>query len=247
MGCQCAPVIKAEMADWVNLGGSNSGCCGNDKHTYGFHRAGGEVPVSDYSRCHEAGRPFNMSYACAGDFAHNGKANLRAVHANVLARLMAGDPALSMICEFIGQPWYGKPVYYWCRWAGVGTLKRYTGKGHDTWSHISWWRSRADQRAYLYVGAGGGTAPVPAVNVPPAGSPAYPGHELRFAPHTQDAAVKTWQARMKIRGWDIDVDGFFGPVTRNVIRKFQDEKHLGTDGILGPKTWNAAWSSPVTR
>ena len=44
------------MRDWVNLGGGNSGCCGNAAHTYGFHRPANEVPVSDYSRRHEPGK-----------------------------------------------------------------------------------------------------------------------------------------------------------------------------------------------
>jgi hypothetical protein len=57
---------------------------------------------------------------------------------------------LPMICEFIGQPYADQPVVYWARWLGVTTLQRYTGAGHDLWSHISWYRSRVDERAYLW-------------------------------------------------------------------------------------------------
>ena len=149
--CVCAPAITAEMGDWVALGGGNSGCCADKAHTYGFHRAGGNVPVTDYSRSHEASKPADLSYACAGDFRHGGNGALRAMHAVVLARLVRGE--LPMICEFIGQPWAGTPVLYWARWNGITTLKHYTGPGHGEWSHISWWRSRARERAFLWTGA----------------------------------------------------------------------------------------------
>jgi len=147
-----APVISAEMADWTALGGGNSGIVGNAAHTYGFHPAANEVPVEDYSRQQDPNGPngpfVNWDYACAGDFAHAGNGALRAMHRAVLARLMRGE--LPMICEFIGQPWADQPVYYWARWNGVGVLQRYTGQGHDLWSHISWYRSMVDQRAYLW-------------------------------------------------------------------------------------------------
>lgn len=241
MACSCASAITAEMTDWVRLGGGNSGCCGNRLHTYGFHCPGYAVPVTDYSRSHEAPPPYNMSWACAGDFGHSGNARLRAMHATVLARLMNGE--LPMICEFIGQPWPGKPVYYWARWNGNSTLQRYSGSGHDTWSHISWWRSKANQRAYLWTG--GTPAPAPAPT--PAGTaPAYPGYVLRYNPNDYDKNVATWQQRMAERGWDISADGYFGNQTLTVVRAFQTEKNLGTDGLIGPITWSAAWTLPVT-
>lgn len=240
------------MKDWVALGGGNSGCCGNAAHTYGFHRAGNEVPVTDYSRSYEVPKPYNMNWGCAGDFGHSGNARLRAYHATLIARLMANDPALSMICEFIGMPWSGKPVYYWARWDGVATLKKYTGSGHDTWSHVSWWRSRANQRAYLWTPSGSTPAVTPVVNVTPTTAPAYPGYYLKLNPEKYDANVKTWQTRMVARGWTtVDghsfvADGYFGNDTLTVVKNFQTEKNLGTDGIVGPATWSAAWTASVT-
>lgn len=153
MKAVASPIIEQEMADWKTLGGQNWGIVGayDGSHPTGFHRAGFEVPTSDYSRRHDPGKPYNMTWSCAGDFAHLGDARLRALHAGLLARLMADDPKLRMIVEFIGQPWAGQPVMYWARWDGVRTLKRYTGKGHDNWSHVSWQRSIAYQRAYLWT------------------------------------------------------------------------------------------------
>lgn len=234
------------MADWVRLGGGNSGCCGNAAHTYGFHRAANQVPASDYSRSHESARPFNMNWAAAGDFAHNKRPALLAYHARLIARLLANDASLSMICEFIGKPFADRPVYYWARWNGTGVLKKYTGTGHDTWSHVSWWRSRANQRAHLWTPAGSNPTPAPAPTpVPVSGAPAYPGHLMRRS-NAYSASVKVWQARMRVRGWSIGVDGLFGPQTESVVRRFQTEKHLGVDGVIGAKTWAAAWSTPVT-
>jgi hypothetical protein len=147
----CAPVISAEMSVWVARGGANSGCVGNLVHPTGFHRGAAHVPSTDYSRQRDPAGPngfVNGQWSCAGDFRHGGTAALRAMHRVVLAGLMAGK--FPMICEMIVQPWPGQPVMYWARWNGAETLRRYTGVGHDLWSHISWTRSRADERANLW-------------------------------------------------------------------------------------------------
>jgi GH25 family lysozyme M1 (1,4-beta-N-acetylmuramidase) len=148
----CAPVIQAEMSDWVALGGSSSGCVGDAKHGTGFHRGANFVPATDYSRRRDPNGgdgPFtNWNWACAGDFRHGGNAALRARHKAVLALLRKG--AFPMICEMIVQPDADKPVMYWARWEGAANLREYTGSGHDMWSHISWYRSRADERPHLW-------------------------------------------------------------------------------------------------
>jgi hypothetical protein len=58
--------------------------------------------------------------------------------------------------------------------------------------------------------------------------------------------VKTWQSKMKDRGWSIGCDGQYGPESENVCRQFQSEKGLSSDGDVGPKTWSATWNEPVT-
>lgn len=175
-----APVIVSEMDDWMAIGGGNSGIVGDARHSYGFHLAANEIGPDDYSRQRDpngSGGPYvNWSYSCAGDFSHRGDERLRAMHRNVLARLMRGE--LPMVCEFIGKPWADQPVYYWARWNGIGTLQRYTGQGHDTWSHISWYRSKADQRAYPWVSSPTPT-PAPAPRPTPAPTPA-PGPGYAF-------------------------------------------------------------------
>jgi peptidoglycan hydrolase-like protein with peptidoglycan-binding domain len=62
------------------------------------------------------------------------------------------------------------------------------------------------------------------------------------------ADVATWQAQMLKRGWTTigAADGFYGPRCRDVCVAFQTEKHLSVDGIVGPVTWAASWTSPIT-
>lgn len=243
-GCICAPGMDAQLDKWVAIGGKNWGCCGDNNHTYGFHLPGFAVSESDYSRRHEDGRPFNMAWACAIDPAHEGDARLRAIHAQLLARLMADDPALSMICEFIGKPWADKPVYYWSRWNGISTLQKYTGSGHDTWSHISIWRSRANEYPELWV-------PNQTPPTPPSSYPAWPGRMIQYKQgwnsnqRYKGNDVRQWQQKMRERGWTIGVDGDFGPESSRILKSFQKEKQLLVDGILGPRSWTATWTLPT--
>ncbi|WP_203787818.1 peptidoglycan-binding domain-containing protein, partial [Longispora fulva] len=65
-------------------------------------------------------------------------------------------------------------------------------------------------------------------------------------PQMNGGDVRTWQQRMSARGWSIGVDGWYGPQSANVARQFQQEKGLVTDGIVGPQTWAAAWTAPIT-
>jgi peptidoglycan hydrolase-like protein with peptidoglycan-binding domain len=58
--------------------------------------------------------------------------------------------------------------------------------------------------------------------------------------------VRTWQRRMRDRGWRIDVDKWYGPESESICRAFQREKGLKVDGVVGPATWAAAWTAPVT-
>lgn len=58
--------------------------------------------------------------------------------------------------------------------------------------------------------------------------------------------VRTMQRRLLARGWNIGVDGEFGPQTERIVRGFQKDKGLVVDGEVGPVTWGALWTAPVT-
>lgn len=40
-------------------------------------------------------------------------------------------------------------------------------------------------------------------------------------------------------GYDIAIDGIFGPGTESAVRSFQSSRNLTVDGIVGPQTWRA--------
>ncbi len=69
-----------------------------------------------------------------------------------------------------------------------------------------------------------------------------------------DPGLRQWQQQMKDRGWEIIVDGLYGNRgdttprgnTADVAGAFQLEKGLVFDKEIGPQTWDAAWTAPVT-
>lgn len=97
-----------------------------------------------------------------------------------------------------------------------------------------------------------GQWPRPGGAAPPAGGGAaarVPELHVAFfsqAVNSRCADVLTWQARMAQRGWRLAADGIFGPKSEAACRAFQAEKHLVVDGKVGPKTWAATWTAPVT-
>ncbi|MGL5082039.1 MAG: DUF2272 domain-containing protein [Microcoleaceae cyanobacterium] len=79
-----------------------------------------------------------------------------------------------------------------------------------------------------------------------AGEPPYPGYLFTYEPGetlTYDANVELWQQQMKDLGFDIDVDGLYGPESESVARQFQESKGLDVDGVVGPDTWEASFGT----
>jgi peptidoglycan hydrolase-like protein with peptidoglycan-binding domain len=81
-------------------------------------------------------------------------------------------------------------------------------------------------------------------HLPTWGMEPWPGRYLELGSEGDD--VRTFQRRLAERGWRIAVDGVFGPETQVVVDRFQHQKHLDNDGIVGPSTWRAAWRAVVT-
>ena len=95
-------------------------------------------------------------------------------------------------------------------------------------------------------------SPIPVPTPPPPGPPSsspppWPGRLLELqTPYMVGSDVLTWQTQMHTRGWTITTDSTYGPQSRGVCLAFQEEKHLTADGIVGPVTWAASWTAPVT-
>jgi peptidoglycan hydrolase-like protein with peptidoglycan-binding domain len=50
---------------------------------------------------------------------------------------------------------------------------------------------------------------------------------------------------MKVLGFD-QIDGVFGPITRNAVIAFQEGEKLAADGIIGDETWRRMPADPDT-
>jgi hypothetical protein len=78
--------------------------------------------------------------------------------------------------------------------------------------------------------------------------PAGTGPLLRLG--SKGEAVADIQNRLVRLGYPLQVDGLFGPATRDAVRRFQKDKGLAADGIVGAKTRAALTetvSGPVSR
>lgn len=77
-------------------------------------------------------------------------------------------------------------------------------------------------------------------------APRWPGRHLKVAtPAIRGEDVERWQRRMAKRGWNVPVTGVYEDATADVCAKFQREKGLEVDGVVGPDTWRAAWTTPL--
>jgi hypothetical protein len=65
--------------------------------------------------------------------------------------------------------------------------------------------------------------------------------------HDKRKDVRAWQARMRQRGWDIKVDGRFGPRSARVAARFAAEKGIHVKhGTVNRTMYESAWTLPVT-
>ncbi len=115
----------------------------------------------------------------------------------------------------------------WQPWPGCA---RKLGLGRDDTVHAS--RTRA----------------VTIAKTLPGHAPAFSGHVLTTRDvKTARPDVRTWQARMKARGWDLTVDGRYGPKSAHVAARFAAEKQIRTaPGTVDKVLWTAAWALPVS-
>lgn len=89
-------------------------------------------------------------------------------------------------------------------------------------------------------------APTPVPQKPQSPVNNYPAYPMLLRRGSKNVFVRQFQAKLRDRGWTIGVDGNFGPQTESVVRKFQKEKGLVVDGLVGVRTWFSIFNSPVT-
>jgi murein L,D-transpeptidase YcbB/YkuD len=58
---------------------------------------------------------------------------------------------------------------------------------------------------------------------------------LRFG--NSGTSVRVLQRLLISKGYAIQVDGAFGPLTETAVKAFQNQRRLAVDGIVGPVTW----------
>jgi len=135
------------------------------------------------------------------------------------------------------------------------TLHSVEGNRHD---QVGRWNNVAGARLIwgtcnmqpLIAGAAGkpkppGPTPPPPIKMPP-GVPQYDFPLVLTSPLAHNHHVLIWQQQMRKRGWKIEADGVYGPASMAAARAFQAEKRLEVDGVVGPKTWIATWTAPIT-
>lgn len=152
-------------------------------------------------------------------------------------------------------------------YGGYYPVKRALDGGHAKWAWqtYAWSGGQWDQRAQLQqysndhvVGGVGvdydrgmvgdfGQWKVSGTSPKPTPAPPFPGRLLQLAsPLMHGSDVQTWQRQMVHRGWQLTVDGVYGPASAAACRAFQKDKNLTVDGIVGPVTWAATWTAPIT-
>ncbi len=80
---------------------------------------------------------------------------------------------------------------------------------------------------------GGGAAPAST------GMPPWPGTVYSYG--DCDRALRAWQLRMNAFGYDFQGTGCYYAKTRAAVLALQRANGIRTSGLLGPKTWRAAW------
>lgn len=70
-------------------------------------------------------------------------------------------------------------------------------------------------------------------------APAWPG--VTYNPGDTARDLQCWQKQMGHRGYGLIGTGYYGEATKTVVVGVQQRNGLPTSGILGPKTWAAAW------
>ncbi len=78
-----------------------------------------------------------------------------------------------------------------------------------------------------------------ACSVGAAKAPAWPG--MSFSVGAHDRSLACWQMQMGTRGYPLKGSGDYGANTLAAAKDIEIRNGLGGSGVIGPKTWKAAW------
>lgn len=185
----------------------------------------------------------------------------------------AGDWARLRQCEASGRydivsangRYYGAYQFNLATWRSVGgtglphraapaeqdfrALYLYRMRGWQPWTCARKLGLREDRDARTkrvptyaesaYIGGGG--RPTPA----PGGMPAWPGKVFSYG--DCHPALRTFQLRMNAFGFDFQGTGCYRDETRAAVLALQRANGIKDSGLLGPKTWTAAWKGKAPR
>jgi hypothetical protein len=72
------------------------------------------------------------------------------------------------------------------------------------------------------------------------GIPTWPGKVYSYG--DCDPALRTWQRRMNTYGYHFEGTGCYYTKTKSAVLAVQRANGIKDSGLLGPKTWRAAWT-----
>jgi peptidoglycan hydrolase-like protein with peptidoglycan-binding domain len=74
-------------------------------------------------------------------------------------------------------------------------------------------------------------------------APVWPNESFTEGAYSRNLAC--WQMQMGNRGYDLVGVGYYGDHTLKAAKDIQIRNNLGGTGLIGPKTWKAAWEGKV--
>ncbi len=76
-------------------------------------------------------------------------------------------------------------------------------------------------------------------------APAWPNESWTM--NDSSKMLACWQMQMNHRGYTkLHGNGYYGSHTLAAAKSIQDANHLGGSGLIGPRTWKAAWEGKVS-